>query len=45
MAVSQVGALTREFGMVEIGIWGNNGGKRVKPLTRGAIKQGFTVYK
>ena len=29
MALSEVGALTREFCITEIGTWGNDGGKRV----------------
>ena len=44
MAVSKVGALTREFCMAEIGIWVNYGGKQVWRLI-GAIKPGFTEYK
>ena len=35
MALSQFGALTREFYIVEIGTWKNYGGKRVPRLMEG----------
>ena len=44
MAVSEVGALTREYCMPEIRTWRNNGSKRIWRLIWGAIKRSFTVH-
>ena len=44
MAVSEFGALVREFYIVEIETWKNYGGKRVGALWRDDITRFYCIY-
>ena len=43
MVLSEVGALRREFCILEIGTWGNDGRMRVWLLIKGDIKRFYCI--